>query len=52
MLVDLEQIWKLDQDTVLRTALSLGPTFYAYSDYAYLDSMVALDVTGTAVLVF
>jgi len=52
VLVDLEQIWKLDQNTVLRTALSLGPTFYAYSDYAYLDSMVALDVTGTAVLVF
>jgi hypothetical protein len=52
LLLDLEQIWKLDQNTILRTALSLGPTFYAYSDYAYLDSMLALDVTGTAVLVF
>jgi hypothetical protein len=52
VLLDLEQTWHLAPDTLLRTGVSVGPTFYAYSDYLYLDSMVALDVTGTAVLEF
>lgn len=52
VLVDLEQSWQLDHDTVLRTAASIGPTWYAYQDYLYLDSMVAIDVTGSAVLEF
>jgi hypothetical protein len=52
VLVDLEQRWTLDGETRLRTGVSVGPTWYAYHDYIHLASMVALDVTGTAVLEF
>lgn len=52
VLLELEQRWTLDSETHLRTGLSIGPTFYAYRDYLLLDSMAALDVTGSAVLEF
>lgn len=44
--VDFERVWELDeQGGIVRTILSLGPTFYSYRDYIPLDSVSAMEVT-------
>lgn len=52
VMLNAEHAFVLDAHTVLRAALAIGPTFYAYSDFIYLSSMTALDVTTSAVLEF
>lgn len=52
VLLEAEHTFTLDTSTVLRAALSIGPTFYAYSEFVHLSSMTALDVTTSAVLEF
>lgn len=52
VLLDVEHVFVLDGSTNLRAGVSLGPTFYSYSDFVYLGSMRALDVTTSAVLEF
>lgn len=51
IMLDLERSWELDATgQTLRTALSAGPTFYAYRDYGPLDDITALEVTLSMVL--
>jgi hypothetical protein len=52
LLVDLEDSTWLDATLLLRFGISVGPTLYAYRDYRFLDSMVALDATSWAMLEF
>ena len=49
--LDLTRNWELDASgQVLSTVLSVGPTFYSYSDYRLLDSVTAFEVTLTGAL--
>ena len=49
--LDFERAWKLDErDATLRTVLSVGPTFYSYSDFVPLTSVTALEVSFAMVL--
>jgi hypothetical protein len=49
--LDVEQTVVMDaRGRTLRALLSVGPVFYAYSDYLLLDSITALDATLSLVL--
>lgn len=49
--LDAEQTFVMDaRGRTLRALLSIGPVFYAYSDYLLLDSITALDATLSLVL--
>lgn len=49
--LDVEQTFVMDaRGRTLRALVSIGPVFYAYTDYLLLDSITALDATLSLVL--